>query len=150
MRRINVKIIKETQKALLINSNGRQGWIQRRWLGADCTVTKVTFEKAVANYEQRQADYKEAKEWTNSLHRIIAIARETEKALAIEVNFDAYNLERNFKKLLWVPKSIVKEKCIPGWFILKKIRQLADELTEQIHTGVFCDFIAIENCDRLF
>ena len=150
MKRTKVKIEKETKKAYLIaDESGAKGWIQKRWLAADCTVAVKTFERAVKNFKERAASYAEAREWLNSYHTIKSVKRETEKAVAVEANFDAYNLERDFSRLIWIPKSLLKNMAVPGWFIAKKVREVAENLTEQIHTGVFCDYIAVENCERL-
>jgi len=150
MKRIKVTIEKETQKAFLITDGQNKGWIQRRWLGADSTVSEKTFEKSVNNYAEQKKNFEESKEWSNSYHKIITTARETEKAIAVKANFDAPNLERDFTRLVWVPKSLIKDMAIPGWFIVKKVREIAEQLYEEIHTQAFCDRISIEDCDRLF
>lgn len=152
MKRTKVHIEHETQKAYLVtDSAGRKGWIQKRWMADDFTVSKKTMAKAAENFHQRQAAEDEAKEWANSYHRIIKVEKETEKALAIKVNFDAYNLERNFGQLIWIPKSLIKDMAVQGWFLAKKIREAAEELTERIHTGALCDYVPVDGCDdRMF
>ena len=151
MKRTKVQIEKETKKAyLVIDSEGRKGWIQKRWLAADSTVSQTTFEKAVGFIKERQASESEAKEWSNSYHKILEVKRETEKAVAVEVNFDAYNLERDFSRLIWIPKSLIKDMAVQGWFLAKKIHEEAEELTERIRTGVHCDYIPVADCERLF
>jgi len=147
-----VKIERETKKAYLVkDKSGRKGWVQKRWLRVeDLTVAAKTFEKAIKNFKERERAAAEAREWANSYHAIIKVARETEKAIAVEANFDAYDLERDFTRLIWIPKSLLCDMAVPGWFLLKKIYEAADELAEKIHTGVLCDYIAVENCDRLF
>jgi len=152
MKRTKVQIEHETKKAYLItDSEGNKGWIQKRWMAADGTVSEKTMAKAAENFHERQAAKDEAKEWANSYHRIIKVERETEKALAIKVNFDAYNLERDFGELIWIPKSLIKNMAVQGWFIAKKIREAAEELAERIHTGVLCDYVPVEDCDdRMF
>jgi len=151
MKRIKVQIEKSTKKAHLITSeDGRRGWIQQRWLRADSTVSKKVLDKAVVNFKERQAAHAEATEWADSYHRILEVARETEKAVAVKANFDAYNLERDFQHLVWIPKSLLHGLAVPGWFIIKKVRQITEELYEELHTGVRCDYIAVEDCDRLY
>jgi len=150
MKRIKVTIEKETQKAFLITDGQNKGWIQRRWLGADSTVSEKTFEKSVNNYAEQKKNFEESKEWSNSYHRIIKVEKETDKALAVKINLDSYNIERDFKRLLWIPKSLVKDLTVPGWFIIRKVRELIDGFYEEHHTGALCDYIAIEDCDRLF
>lgn len=149
MKRTKVQIERQTEKAyIIIDSQGRKGWIQKRWMAADGSVSEKTLIKSAENFKQRQASRDEAKEWANSYHRIIEVKRETEKAVAIEVNFDAYNLERNFRRLIWIPKSMMKDMAVQGWLLAKKIHQQAEELVERIHTGVLCDYVPVEDCDN--
>jgi len=149
MKRLTVKIEHETKKAyLVIDEKGRKGWIQKRWLKNNA-VTEKTMQKAANNYKERQTVKAEAQQWSNSYHVILSIAKETAKAIAVQANFDAYNLERDFTRYLWIPKSLLKNMAVPGWFIAKKVREVAAELEDEICTGVMCDYIAVENCERL-
>lgn len=43
---LQVQILKSTPKAHLVEANGRQGWMQARWLREDGTVSATTFAKA--------------------------------------------------------------------------------------------------------
>lgn len=149
MERIKIQIEHETKKAYLItDSKGRKGWIQKKWMAADGTVAEKTMAKASGTFMERKAAEDEAKEWANTYHRIIKIEKETEKAVAIKVNYDAYNLERNFSRLIWIPKSLIKDMAVQGWFLTKKIREAADELADQIRAGILCDYVPIENCEN--
>lgn len=50
--KIKYEIVSQTTKALLIEANGRRGWIQKRW-GKDGMVKKETFEKAADSFEEQ-------------------------------------------------------------------------------------------------
>jgi len=55
--RIHVEIVKETKKAKLIRgADGRQGWIQARWLADNGTVSAQTYERVCSHQEQRTAE----------------------------------------------------------------------------------------------
>jgi len=149
MKRTKVQIEKETKKAYLVTNNaGRKGWIQKRWLDEGSTVNSKTFEKAVENYNQRQADYEEGKKWADDFHKVLEIAKETEKAIAVNAHFDAYNIERDITRLVWIPKSLMKAGCVPGWFIAKKISEIEEEFYLQNNTGIMLMSIEIEDCEN--
>jgi len=150
MERVKVTIEKETAKAYLLNDfDGNKGWIQQRWLVADSTVNNTTWQKAISNYSERQSAWREAKQWSQDYHVINKIDRETEKAVAVKVAFDAYNLERTFRRLIWFPKSMVKDMAVQGWLIAAKVREAGEQLSEEINTGVMFLTIGIEDCQTI-
>ena len=149
-KRIKIEIEKSTKKAHLVKDlAGRIGWIQRRWLADDSTVSVKTFEKAVANYKERAEIRQEAKEWANACHRIVEVARETTKAIAVKASFDAYDIERTVHRLVWIPKSLIQNGGVPGWWVAKKIDELKHEFYEHYQTGIMLNYVKVENCDRL-
>jgi len=153
MKRTKVTIEKETKKAYLIkDAAGSLGWIQKRWLAADSTVSAKTFERAAADYTERQIAYKEGKIWNDSYHTIITIAKETEKAIAVNVTLDFCDAERNQNKLMWIPKSLVKENGVPGWFIMRKLQDILSEYRQDFsrYGSVIIGSIDIEDCEHLY
>jgi len=150
IKRLKVEIEKSTAKAHLIkDSEGRIGWIQKRWLAEDSTVSVKTFEKAVSNYKERAEIRSEAREWSNARHKIIEIAKETAKAIAVKASFDAYDVERTVHRLVWIPKSLIKNGAVPGWWMAKKIDELKHEFYDRYQTGVVLNYVRVEDCDRL-
>lgn len=135
---IAVSIIDETAKALKVQAaDGRSGWIQRRWLRADGTVSADTFLKAAASTEQvRQASIARA-EFKDGLHSFAA-ARETERAVAVQVEIDYIDVERDGRSLVWFPKSQVTNGCLPGWLINAKKRELMDTLRGRGNVALKC------------
>jgi hypothetical protein len=130
---IKVEIVKETAKAYLVkDSAGREGWIQRRWLRADGTVIAATFERSAASkierQQQRDGAFAAAKAFRNEAHRV-SVARETEKAIGVTAVYgDGAFVHEGLEKLVWFPKSQVREGKVPGWLILAKARELGESL----------------------
>jgi len=151
MKRAAVKTERETKKAyLVVDSAGRKGWLQKRWLAADSTVAAATFEKAVENYNERQAAETEAKAWQEASHELRP-CRETEKAVAVEALFYGCNSEHLFNRLLWFPKSLLLDgNKAPGWLIAKKIEPEVEDLRERIHDDYMLDRAGIADCDGRF
>lgn len=130
--KINVTVIRETAKALLVKDEaGRQGWIQRRWF-ADGVVSSTTFEKAVSHAAERaesaarDADRaREARDFANAEHAV-RVVRESEKAVACEIVVEFAGDEE--AKLVWFPKSMIGGAdgvaLIPGWLITSKLAEV--------------------------
>jgi len=150
MTRTKVQIEKQTKKAFLVfNSEGQKGWIQKRWLNSESTVNSNTFNKSVKEFRYRQKANDDYQAWANSNHKVISIKRETEKAIAVNAVFDAYNTEKTITRLVWVPKSLIHEDGVPGWFIAKKITQLEEEFYLEHNTGMVLMAVEIEDCENL-
>jgi len=111
-------IIAETKKALKIEVDGVQTWIQRRWLRADGTLTAAG-QKALAEAAAPQV--------TGIV--VSNVIRETEKAICIEVEYDLTSIEKIVKKNFWVPKSLVNDNVIPVWFVNQKLDDLELDMT---------------------
>lgn len=142
-KRINVEIEKETKKAYLVkSSDGVCGWIQKRWLKEDFTVNAKTFAKAVETFGQIKKVRDEEKSFNEAYHAILNIDRETEKAVAIAAHFDLCDIERDCVKLVWIPKSLIKNNAVQGWFVNKKL----DEIVSQNRNcgSMILESIAIE------
>lgn len=65
----------------------------------------------------------------NELIDEIAILRETEKAVAINVNL-TYSISNGMTKActVWIPKSLAKVSdtvAVPRWFLVKKLEEIA-------------------------
>lgn len=55
-----------------------------------------------------------------------AIARETEKAIALKAWGDKFDSKTTFSFPLWIPKSLIKNDEVPAWFIGKKMKEAVD------------------------
>ncbi|NIP26660.1 MAG: hypothetical protein GWN94_19815 [Phycisphaerae bacterium] len=153
MTRTKVQIEKETKKAYLVaDSEGRKGWIQKRWLDSGSTVNSKTFDRAVENYNQNQAAYEQGRQWSNDYHSIIEFAKETEKAVAVKIWLDFCDVEKTIEKLLWVPKSIIRDNAVPGWFLLKKFNEILDEYRMDFsrYGSVIIDSVDVADCEDCY
>lgn len=126
MKRITVEIVRSTDKAHFIKSaDGRQGWIQARWLREDSTVNSDTFGKSAgkaqmfANMAKNAADFKEA---------LISFTPDvqTERAVGVVVNIDYIDVEKDVKRTVWFPKSQIVNGAVKGWLINAKLRELRE------------------------
>lgn len=125
---MQVTIVKSTVKAHLVqNAAGQQAWIQARWLKADGTVSDSTFIKGALKIQVKKDQDEALKAFKNEFHAI-QVARESEKAVAITVRIDLCDIERDITRLVWLPKSQLKDGAAPGWLLLAKRAELRDEL----------------------
>ena len=127
--RVKVTVEHETKKALLISDGSRKGWIQRRWLRNDSSVSEKTFEKAVETFKQRETAKNDERkfqtdlrEFKNSWH-LIRFTRKTEKAIATTLSVEIAGIVT--ERLAWFPKSQCAIKSnelaeVPGWLIKAK------------------------------
>ncbi len=135
-QRTQVSVVRETARALLVEAAGQQGWIQRRWLRADGTVSADTFQKAVASNQARKAELAAERqaeasfrEFKNSSH-LVTIARQTEKAIACEVELELAGCHTT--KIVWFAKSCCEPgeaegtALVPGWLIVEKHREVTE------------------------
>lgn len=130
MSRTKVQIVKETPKAFLVTDGARQGWIQRRWLRADSTVAEATFARAAQAFAGREAEQEAEREFRNSYHAV-RVVREAERAIAAEVVLSDCAHEQFVRRLVWFPKSQVRNgNQVPGWLIRAKLRELEEANSE--------------------
>lgn len=121
---ISISIERETKKAALITDGTSRGWVQKRWI-KDGQVSDKVFSKAVAEYQARDAERAAQNAWRNAFHTL-PVARETEKAFAVEAHFIINNGQSETTRLLWFPKSVCHGFAAPGWMIEKKVAEVAD------------------------
>lgn len=136
--RIEVAIVRSTEKAHLVSANGQQGWIQKRWIDAANTVSETTFAKAVAGATERvatakiNADRATAERLFRNSDHAVAVVKETEKAVAAEVTVV---VPGGFEetRLVWFPKSAIGGgegvAIVAGWMIRSKEEQVTEGCT---------------------
>lgn len=149
-KRIKVEVEKSTPKAHLVkDAAGRTGWIQKRWLKDDFTISATTFEKAVAYIAEKAAVREAAKQFNDAYHTLAKVVKETEKAVAVEAVLDFCDVEKYSHKMLWIPKSLIKNGAVQGWFVIKKIEELLDEYREDFsrYGSVIMDSVGVEDFD---
>lgn len=124
MKKITVEIIRETQKAKLVkDSEGREAWVQNRSY-KDGLVNLTVFEKGVDFLLKRDEEKKELEKLEKEGIELENIVKETEKAIAIEINLESKDGEYTKTETVWFPKSLVKNGKAVYWFYNKKINEV--------------------------
>lgn len=113
---------------MLVSDGTRKGWIQGRWFTPTESdtigvVSTKTFERAAREFAEREAARNEAREAREAFYRI-PVVRETDKAVAAPVGFENVFTEWSGEKMIWFPKSVLRDGAAPGWMILQKLREL--------------------------
>lgn len=140
-KKIAVTEVKRTPKAVLVEKDGKQGWVQNRSF-KDGMVEQKVFDKAVEFMELRQQIKKENKEWRNSYHTLIK-GKETEKAFGAIVELDFYDLEQDKKEIVWFPKSQANPENpnqFKGWLIDAKTDELREKYPFSKYGGFSVDW----------
>jgi len=110
-------VITTTKKAVKLEKNGVKFWVQKRWHREDGTLTPAG-EKAYEIAVKKQ-------ESSNSWFRISDYQEhETAKAIMIKVAVDYFDIERDGTEKIWFPKSCVKNGCVQGWLLKKKVAEI--------------------------
>lgn len=137
-KRVNVKINRETAKALLVSDGANEAWVQRRWFDVTTgTVSAKTWQKAIDNAAERKeqwqaelADKKAEQEFRHAKHSV-RVEKETEKAVAIKITVEMAGNESEL--LVWFPKSCIEGgegvAEIMGWMLNEKINDKVDNYT---------------------
>jgi hypothetical protein len=115
-----MKILKETKKALLIEKDGIQFWIQRRWMKSDNTLTPA----GVKAFENKKSQIKKEKEYIN----ISGYFEDySEKAIKVNALLEYCDIEKDGNTYFFAPKSMLKNECeLPRWFLIKKLKETED------------------------
>ena len=131
--RTKVIIVRSTPKAHLVKDDqGRECWIQQRWLKEDQTVSSKTFERGVeskAKFDSERATFKQAaSDFRNNRHPIQILGESASgKAVAVQAVFsDGYGVNEDITKRVWLPKSQVVNGAAPGWLLEAKARELGE------------------------
>lgn len=126
-----IKIVKETKKALLIRKGDKETWIQRRWMRADGTLTAAAEKslqeaKTDAQKEQERKEEKERRE--RGVPRPEKADYESEKAYGYDLTLDFYDAEKTRRHRIFIPKSVIQPNGnIPTWILEKKIQEMEDQ-----------------------
>lgn len=128
------EITQETPKAYLITKDGRQAWIQKKWLKDDGTLTPAA-ESAVAKGQKTADIARENAEREKGLELPAKPDWESAKAVAydVDVGIDhSHYSERDeetvggiehVKHRIFIPKSMIKDGRVPAWLMEKKIEE---------------------------
>jgi len=107
-------ILRETDKALKLDHNGIQFWVQRRWRKPDGTLTPAG-KKAMAiaaNEQRRHANFDASKTFT--------VIKETAKAVLLECEVIVPNERQHVQARFWIPRSMIGNHQ----FVTRKVREI--------------------------
>jgi len=106
--------LRETDRARLLEHNGIQFWVQKRWQKADGTLTPAG-KKAMAiaaNEQRRHANFDAAKTFT--------VIKETPRAVLLECEVKIPNERQHARARFWVPRSMTNTHI----FVTRKVREV--------------------------
>jgi len=106
--------LRETDRALLLEHNGIQFWVQRRWRKQDGTLTPAG-KKAmaiVAKEQSRHANFDATKTFT--------VRNKTAKAVLLECEIKIPNERQHVMARFWVPNSMINNHL----FVTRKVREI--------------------------
>lgn len=73
----------------------------------------------------------------NADHTLVEVARETEKAICVNAKITNIHTDKSFTKMVWIPKSLVKnENEVPNWFLGKKVSEISEEFNFKCDTEI--------------
>lgn len=142
LKKNGFEVKEERDKAALITKDGKTFWIQKRMINKDGGLTpagKAAFENAQTD-EERKAEWKAKQE-----RRKIGIVPpkpdwENEKALGYDLDLDFYDVERNRRHRIFIPKSVLQENGnIPTWILEKKIDEIEEKYPSSKWGGFFIE-----------
>lgn len=119
-------IIKETEKAYLLEKEDKTVfWVQKRWLRKDGSLTDKGLEAGQNSKPPlSKEEYKEKMNIVDVSEFISNPAKETEKALALNVTRECPHTDQFQNYLMWLPKSQIKGGKIPKWLWDKKLEEM--------------------------
>ncbi|MDR0487004.1 MAG: hypothetical protein LBG91_02025 [Treponema sp.] len=106
--------IRETEKARLLEYDGIQFWVQKKWQRADGTLTPAGKKSMAIAAEQRRrhADFDATKTFT--------VVSETAKAVLLGCEVDVPHDGRRVEARFWVPRTMITNFI----FVSKKVREV--------------------------
>lgn len=124
------EIAHETRKAYLLKKDGKTFWVQKKWVRPDGSLTPAAqknFENEPTD-EQKQKDKEEAaKRWREG-QPIPKPDWESDKAYGFDLWLDFYDIEKDKKVRVFIPKSVIQENGnIPNWILNKKLAEIEEE-----------------------
>ena len=106
--------LRETDRALMLEHNGIQFWVQKRWQRPDGTLTPAG-KKAMAiaaNNKRRHADFDATKTFT--------VVNETAKAVLLDCEVIIPNDSNRVHARFWMPRSMLNNYQ----FVSRKVREI--------------------------
>lgn len=117
--RVKVNIVNETEKAFQVEHQGKTFWMPKGWV-KDGTISQKMADEKLAEVSARETAKPRC-------YRLVA-ARETEKAVMVQVQLTSTDGELFKHGTIWFPKSQIDEEgCVPHWLVRAKFQELVRE-----------------------
>lgn len=124
-----VEKIEETKKAFLVqDKDGRKAWLPKQWVDEDMGVDTEKFNTSAHKFERIQRDREENKSYRDDYHEVGNRVKESEKAAAFRAIIRGSQSEEEIEKLVWFPKSQMRDGKVPGWLIEERKKELLNEI----------------------
>ena len=127
-KRLQVSVVRSTKKAVLVRTiDGRESWMQNRWVkneGEQLTVNQETFNRNFLELANKTKVKEEERAFKDGFHDLPLIERETEKAVAVNATLTREATDEVISRMVWFPKSQLKNGQAPGWLINAKLKRL--------------------------
>ncbi len=125
------KVERETAKAKLLRKGDKSFWVQKRWLREDGTLTAAgqkAYEEAETDSEKQARQEKKKADRERGVERPAKADWESDKAYGYDLDLDFYNVEKNRRHRIFIPKSVIQPNGnIPTWILEKKIEEIKDK-----------------------
>lgn len=131
----NLQIIRETKKGALIRKNGKETWVQKRWIREDGSLTPAG-EKALSEAPDANEIDKNKEERDKKLKEGVKKPEtpdwESDKAygydLALQFMDEGGKTDKTtYRHRIFIPKSVIQPNGnIPSWILKKKIQEIED------------------------
>nr|DAF95940.1 MAG TPA: Portal [Myoviridae sp. ctwVB15] len=120
-----------TAKAALLRKGDKTFWVQKRWLREDGTLTAAgqkAYEEAETDSEKQARQEKKKADRERGVERPAKADWESDKAYGYDLDLDFYNVEKNRRHRIFIPKSVIQPNGnIPTWILEKKIEEIKDK-----------------------
>lgn len=125
------ELVKETTKAYQLQKSGKTFWIQKRWLKEDGSLLPAgqqAFEEAKTDEEKKQAKEEYIKRRKEGVKRPAKADWESDKAYGYDINLDFYDIEKDIRHRIFIPKSVIQPNGnIPTWLMEKKLEEIEEK-----------------------
>lgn len=125
------KVERETAKAKLLRKGDKSFWVQKRWLREDGTLTAAgqkAYEEAETDSDKQARQEKKKADRERGVERPAKADWESDKAYGYDLDLDFYNVEKNRRHRIFIPKSVIQPNGnIPTWILEKKIEEIKDK-----------------------
>lgn len=137
------ELVKETTKAYQLQKDGKTFWIQKRWLKEDGSLTSAgqkAFEQERTDEEKKQDKEEYIRRRKEGVKRPAKADWESDKAYGYDINLDFYDIEKDIRHRIFIPKSVIQPNGnIPTWIMEKKLEEIEEKYPHSRYGGFSID-----------